>query len=186
LVIGNPPFGQQNSLAVRFINHAATFADTIAFIVPLSFKKDSVKNMLNPNLHLRSEVVLPKNSFTLEGEDMDVPCVFQIWDYKKEARVKPAVVKVNAFSFVSKLEAPDLYIQRVGGRAGHAGTDWADRSAQSNYFVKVDLSIISPAKLVDLVNGLKFPSKDWSVGPRSLSKQELLSVLVAAKPSFKA
>ena len=42
LVCGNPPFGQQNTLAVNFFNEAAKFCDTIAFILPLSFKKDSV------------------------------------------------------------------------------------------------------------------------------------------------
>ena len=46
LVIGNPPFGKGGSLAIRFFNHAATFAHTIAFIVPRTFRRISVQNKL--------------------------------------------------------------------------------------------------------------------------------------------
>ena len=37
LVIGNPPFGQQNTLAIKFFNEAAKFANVIAFISLLHF-----------------------------------------------------------------------------------------------------------------------------------------------------
>lgn len=47
IVIGNPPFGFKASLAVKFFNKAASFADYIAFILPASFMKDSVKNQLD-------------------------------------------------------------------------------------------------------------------------------------------
>lgn len=38
-VIGNPPFGRQSTLARQFIKHACSFADTISFVLPKSFKK---------------------------------------------------------------------------------------------------------------------------------------------------
>ena len=41
--VGNPPFGRQSSLAIKFIKHSAKFCDTISFILPKSFKKDSLK-----------------------------------------------------------------------------------------------------------------------------------------------
>jgi len=40
-VIGNPPFGRQSSLAKRFIKKSSMFAESISFILPKSFKKDS-------------------------------------------------------------------------------------------------------------------------------------------------
>ena len=43
-VIGNPPFGRQSSLALKFIKKSAEFCDSISFILPLSSKKDSFKN----------------------------------------------------------------------------------------------------------------------------------------------
>lgn len=185
LVIGNPPFGQQNNLAVAFINHAAKFADTVAFILPKSFMKDSVQKLLNPHLFLRSSVILQKNSFELEGQDMDVPCVFQIWDYNPNAtRAAVIVPRAAGFKFVKKDANPNLYIQRVGGNAGKAGVDWENRSEQSNYFVQLD----TPAdanKFVEQVNNTSFPSRDFSVGPRSLSKNEFLSVFIQAHPEYK-
>lgn len=177
LVIGNPPFGQQNSLAIRFINHAAKFATTIAFILPKSFMKESVQNLLNPNLHLTHSEILPANSFTLHGEDMNVPCVFQIWEYDStRVREKSAVVQHTGFSFVKKNANPDLYIQRVGGKAGHAGVDWQHRSEQSNYFVKLDEGVVS-GDLIEHINSLPFEVRNHSVGPRSLSKKELIKEL---------
>ena len=64
LVIGNPPFGQQAKLAIAFFRHAANFANTIAFILPKSFKKHSIQNRLPLNFHLEQEYELPENSFT--------------------------------------------------------------------------------------------------------------------------
>ena len=43
LTIGNPPFGIQNNLAIRFFNKAAEYSDTIAFILPKSFMKESIQ-----------------------------------------------------------------------------------------------------------------------------------------------
>lgn len=77
LVCGNPPFGQQNTLAINFFNEAAKFCNTIAFILPLSFKKDSVKNRLNLNFHLIDELILDDCSFLLKNQEIiKVPCVF--------------------------------------------------------------------------------------------------------------
>ena len=44
LVIGNPPFGKVSSLAVKFFNHSSIWADTIAFIIPRTFRRISVQN----------------------------------------------------------------------------------------------------------------------------------------------
>ena len=42
-VIGNPPFGRQSSLAIKFIKKSCEFCDSISFILPRSFKKNSLK-----------------------------------------------------------------------------------------------------------------------------------------------
>jgi predicted RNA methylase len=175
LVIGNPPFGKQNNLAIAFINYAAQFADRVAFILPLSFKKESVQNRLNKNLHLTYEEDVPKNSFTLDGIDYDVKCVFQIWDVKKEERLidSGSVSKSNnLFSYVSKSDNPDAAIQRVGGNAGKATLDWRNKSESSNYFIKFNKKV-NLNKTIKAINSIVFSSKDYTVGPRSISKKEL-------------
>ena len=87
LVVGNPPFGKNSSLAKKFFNHAANFADVIGFILPRTFRKAKTQNRLNKNFHLISEEILPANSFHLpSGEEFDVSCVFQIWEKRSEER----------------------------------------------------------------------------------------------------
>lgn len=180
LVFGNPPFGQQNSLAVKFINHASLFADAVAFVLPLSFKKPSVQNRLNPNLHLAFEMDLPKKAFTLKGEDYAVPCVFQVWEYDTtRKRDKHVTTSPQGFSFVSRTANPDFSVQRVGGRAGFASSQWQEKSLQSHYFIKLDAVLTSKdlEALIAKFNASPFPSRDHSVGPRSISKGDVAEVL---------
>ena len=106
LVIGNPPFGEQNSLSINFFNEAASFCKTIAFVLPKSFKKVSVQNRLNLSFHLVKELDLPDNAFLLNGHEYDVPCVFQIWTrhntMRKKIRLKTTT---DLFSFVDAAQA---------------------------------------------------------------------------------
>ncbi len=183
LVIGNPPFGQKHSLAVKFVNHSAGFADTIAFILPKSFMKESVQKTLNPFLHLRLNMVLEKNIFLLDGVDMNVPSVFQVWDFVEGVkREHLGVPTYKGFRFVKKTEEPDIFVQRIGGKAGVAGLDFLGRNESSNYFLKVDSSVIEPDVLVNKINSVVFSSRDLSVGPRSLSKKEFVVDLLKVAP----
>jgi hypothetical protein len=81
LVLGNPPFGKISSLAIKFFNHAAQWANVIAFIVPRTFRRVSVTNRLHRNFHLRLDNDIPMKpcSFT---PPMMVKCCFQIWERK--------------------------------------------------------------------------------------------------------
>jgi hypothetical protein len=86
LIIGNPPFGKNSSTAVKFFNHASKWCDTIAFIIPRTFRRESIQNRLNLNFHLVLDEEIPVKpcSFT---PPMMVKCCFQIWekrDYKRE------------------------------------------------------------------------------------------------------
>lgn len=176
LVIGNPPFGQQNSLALKFINHAARFADTIAFIIPRSFDKESLKQRVDKNFHLMSSTVLPPKSFTLNGNPYAVPCIFQIWERGEKPRVDaPQKLATQHFRFVKKNENSDFSIRRIGGNAGRASLN-TDVSDQSNYFI-VNTSALNTDELVSHVNSLEFPTRDMGVGPRSISKGELVAVI---------
>ena len=78
-VVGNPPFGRRSSLAIDFINKAACFADYIAFILPVQFRKFYTQRQLDPQLSLIHDQLLPANSFLFEGKDYSVRCCFQVW-----------------------------------------------------------------------------------------------------------
>jgi hypothetical protein len=178
LVIGNPPFGQQNTLAIAFINHAAKFADRVAFILPISFKKESIQNRIDKHMHLTYEEELPSDSFTLKDLEYNVRCVFQIWDKKTTVRTvinKGNMKSNNLFTFVKKNETPDATIQRVGGNAGRASLDWVNKSEASNYFIKFNksLTLKQITSNINKLNKMTYPSRDHAVGPRSISKIEL-------------
>ena len=74
-VIGNPPFKQ----ITHFFAKAFLLGDFVGFILPLSFKKDSVKNRIPLRLHCIFSKELPKkNNFSFENKTVSIPTVFQI------------------------------------------------------------------------------------------------------------
>ena len=118
IVIGNPPFGKNSSLAVKFFNHSH-FADYICFIVPKTFRKNSVINRLNLHFTLIEDYVVPEYSFVYNNKPYDVPCCFQIWKRTPNKRKKIKILKSHPdFTLVKTLDDADLLIQRVGGGAG--------------------------------------------------------------------
>lgn len=169
LIIGNPPFGVGCNLAIQFFNKSATLSDTIAFILPLTFRKPSIQNKLDLRFHLVKEIEIPKDSFTLNGEIISVPCVFQIWEKRTPNRQKKkSVTTTKYFKFVDR-ENANVRIQRVGGKAGFATTNLSG-AISSNYFIKVD----NPEEFCNTINSLSFPTVNYTVGAKSLSKTELI------------
>jgi predicted RNA methylase len=169
LVIGNPPFGRQSNLAVKFFNKAAEKAACIAFILPRSFKKESVQRKLNVNFHLDFEIDLPKNSFEYESKSYDIPCVFQRW-IKKDIIRSCNIVSPIAYKFVKKNETHDIVIQRVGSKAGMIKT-CTDVSEQSHYFIKFDFDY---ENIITELNDITYDHSNDTVGPKSISKQEIV------------
>ena len=173
LTISNPPFGKQGSLAMDFIKRSSEFSDTIAFILPLSFAKSSVKNRLPDFFHLEYEEILPENSFLLDGEDYDVKCVFQVWKRKVTKRESIKSVKEIGFKYTKDKTNANISVRRVGIYAGKAFSD-IDKSEQSHYFLILD----DISKLNMIITELN--KKTWvdlTVGPRSISKGELNEVI---------
>jgi predicted RNA methylase len=62
-IIGNPPFGRQASLAIKFIKHCCLFSNSISFILPKSFKKDSMKKHFSKNEHFSCLFLQSHKSF---------------------------------------------------------------------------------------------------------------------------
>lgn len=80
IVVGNPPFGRRGKLAVEFINKAFTMADTVAFIVPVIFRKYFVHKQIQPDARLVYSKPLDRNAFrTAQKPDYPVNTDFQVW-----------------------------------------------------------------------------------------------------------
>ena len=171
-VIGNPPFGRQSSLAIKFIKKSCEFAESVSFILPKSFKKDSLKNKIPSKFHLIFEYDLPSHSFLVNEKEYDVPCVFQIWKRMMDSR--PVVEKLEPlhFEFVTKTDNPDISFRRVGVNAGVIDKNTEEKSIQSHYFIKF-INDKSVDENISLLSQISFDFNN-TVGPKSISRQELI------------
>lgn len=171
LVIGNPPFGRNGSLALAFIKKASEFADTIAFILPKSFKKQSFYDKIPLNFWLEKQIDLEDNSFMYEEQEVLIPCVFQVYVRKSEEREKQEKLKPKNFAFTDK-EKANISLRRVGVYAGKAFEEVKEKSESTHYFIKSD----NPKLFIKIANSIIW-EHDNTVGPRSISKQELIRAI---------
>jgi hypothetical protein len=177
LVVGNPPFGRQSSLAKSFIKKSATFASAIAFILPKSFTKPSMYHAFDPTFHLIYTEDLPKDSFLVNDQPYDVPCVFQIWEKRQGLRQKEQKIEPVGFEYVKATDSYDMACRRVGVYAGRCFPPIEKGySVQSHYFIRFTTKKeIDMEHIIAQMNDHTFPSN--TVGPRSLSKSEINRVL---------
>ena len=171
-VIGNPPFGRQSSLAIKFIKKSTSYCHSLSFILPKSFKKDSMKKCFPLNYHLIFEFDIPDNSFVVDGKEHDVPCVFQIWEKRDELREVMKKLIPKGYNFVKQNEEPDISFRRVGVNAGNVYRECATKSVQSHYFIRFDNELTD--ELYEQLSTIDYSCKNNTVGPRSISKQELI------------
>ena len=185
LSIGNPPFGNMAQIAIDFFNGCALFSDTIAFILPRTFRKISVTNRLALDFHLREEMLLPKHSFlvmnpsspTLTSE-YDVPCVFQIWDKSETNREKTQPKNESEhLTFVKDIKKAEYAFRRVGADAGglyHISSSSRSMSASSHYYINCSEQI---AQIIQNIEWKYGSSKYDTAGNPSISKNELITRL---------
>lgn len=174
--IGNPPFGKNSNLAVKFFNHAAKFSDVIAFVLPRTFRKASIVNRLNENFHLIYDQTVPDNSFIYNEKVYNVWCCAQIWIKKNSKREKKKILKLSEFTDFFEIVDPshaDFAIQRVGGRAGLIRTcDFENYSKQSHYFIKQNHSSV-----LDIFKKCDFDRVKYNTaGNPSISPSEMLEL----------
>ena len=171
-ILGNPPFGRQSSLAIKFIKKSCLFCTSLSFILPKSFKKDSLKKTFPPNFHLLCEIDLPEKSFLVTTKEHDVPCIFQIWIKKTYARIVSKKLEPHNFIFVEKTDNPSISFRRVGVNAGFIDVNSSNKSVQSHYFIRFT-NTNTLEKNLDLLKSIVYDSNN-TVGPKSIGKQELI------------
>jgi predicted RNA methylase len=171
-VIGNPPFGRQSSLAIKFIKKSCSFCHSISFILPKSFKKESLKKSFPLHFHLLFEIDLPEKSFLVDGIEYNVPCIFQIWEKRTIERIVCEKKNPIHFVFVNKTDNPDISFRRVGVNAGYIDVHIDEKSIQSHYFIK----FTNNKSVQENINTLSTIQYEFNntVGPKSISKQELI------------
>lgn len=182
--VGNPPFGKNSSLAIRFINRAAKFCAVVGFILPATARKSSFQKRIDSYLHPVHDEDVPTDAFTFCGATRDVPAVFQIW----EKRGKPRAIKVEPvrhvdFEFlpVGSSEQPDFAIQRVGASAGTVHRDLG-KSWKTNYFLRITDSSIPVEQLMTKIDFSTLARN--TAGYPSLAKTEIVKAYTEQKRSY--
>jgi hypothetical protein len=167
LFFGNPPFGRNSSLALKFVKKCCEYGDTVAFILPKGFKKRSMIDKIPLNFEIVMIKDLEDDLFTFEGKDFMVPCVWVVIRKSDVLREKEIKLRPTKFIFTNK-ENSNLAIRRVGINAGNVFTN-VNVSEPSHYFLRVE----NPIKAHELISQLTFSSGD-TTGPRSIPKNELI------------
>ena len=90
IVMGNPPFGKNSSMAVKFFVHSK-FAEVIAFILPRTFKRISIQNKLPKKFHMIFNEDLPLDPCCFTPK-MSAKCSFQIWI---KSKINRNIVKMD-------------------------------------------------------------------------------------------
>ena len=168
LVIGNPPFGVQCSLAVKFFNHSATFADTIAMILPATFNKTRLVGRLDPWFVKRRQIKVAEGSFL--PKSMKARCFFQVWERSSRKRTPHQVPEVEDFRRAPREEA-DIAIKAAGG-SGDCGTIILPeqvKNPKAYHFLKVK-NKTAIRRLRDLPY---YPTASWSVRQDTISLDEI-------------
>jgi hypothetical protein len=172
ITIGNPPFGKNSSMAVKFFNHAAKFSDIIAFVLPLTFNKDSIINKLSLDFIMIHNHNIPKNSFTFDNKDYDVPCCFQIWKKVSIPRIITTKSLIHDDFFFTSKEYCDISLQRVGVNAGKISYEYDNKSPSSNYFIKFNYY-----DCPNIFNNIDFNHVKYNTaGNPSISKREIVEL----------
>lgn len=140
LVFGNPPFGRQGALALKFIRKASEYANYIAFILPAIFAKGGTQSKIPKDFHLTHEELLPANAFVSpKGAILNVRCVLQIWERKDEPRVDAKFDQSQTpIKFVKSSEA-DIAVRKIGDRTLGKIVDVKDAVPESSFFFLKDI-----------------------------------------------
>jgi hypothetical protein len=179
LVIGNPPFGRVSSMAIKFFNYSATFADTIAFIIPRTFRRVSIQNKLSLDFHLVKDIEIPIGSF--EPLSMKAKCCFQVWERRDKPREKielemthPDFEVVSYITVDGKVAAPsniDFAVRAYGGNIGQVSLDIDELAPKSWHFIRSPIA----EDLIDRFEKLDYyPLASWTARQDSIGKGDLI------------
>jgi len=159
IVIGNPPYGNRASLAIKFVNKGLELSGVVDMVLPISFTKDSIKNQVDLYAECVYEQILPDDTFP-----GGIRAVRQRWvksDKKRELVELPTAHEDFTFIKHAVRDEADLMIGAVGsGPSGKVFTENFSHYQPKHHFIKCS----SPEVIQRLVD----------IGPRlrELSKQQ--------------
>ena len=188
LVIGNPPFGRVCSMAIKFFNHAADWADVIAFIVPRTFRKISVQNKLNTLFHLIYDEEIPTSPCHFNPKMM-AKCCFQVWE--KKIQLRPLILLPTFHEHWQFLgfgpkdqvgqptppEGADFAIRAYGGKIGEVRKENLHLlRPKSWHWIKVNKEKIDKDTLINKLKCLEYSESLNTARQNSMGRAELVNL----------
>jgi hypothetical protein len=182
LVIGNPPFGKISSVAIKFFNHSAEWANVIAFIIPRTFRKPSVQNKLNSLFHLIYDEDVPTKPCCFSPR-MTVKCCFQIWERKRTKRSLITLpTKHQDWDFLpfgpldetgqpTPPDGADFALRAYGGKIGQIEQNMTELRPKSWHWIKSKIDI---GELMKRFNELDYSDSLNTARQNSMGKGELV------------
>ena len=183
LVIGNPPFGKVSSLAIKFFNHSAEWANVIAFIIPRTFRRPSVQNKLNTMFHLVCDEEVPTSPCCFTPKMM-VKCCFQSWERKYTKRTIINLptrhtdwefLKYGPLDSNSQPTPPDcaqFAIRAYGGKVGEIKENGLDALTPKNWHWIT--SNIDKTDLIGIFKRLDYSNSTNTARQNSMGRGELV------------
>lgn len=135
--IGNPPFsnprasgndrGHFSNLALKFINHIAEqeIADTIAFVLPASFRRPLLQKKIHKHLQLVIDETLDESVPFLQNSTQGLKpvkknCIFMVWQVERDPKTGEPIERVeqntNLFEWDKKNKG--CWIDKKTGKPG--------------------------------------------------------------------
>jgi predicted RNA methylase len=186
-VCTNPPFGSHSVTAKQFFKRASTFASVIAFVLSAAFGKKHTQDSIDRYWFLVHQVDFLNESFETEIGEKQLRTVFQIWEKREYLRFSLPIPAARVFYYVKRKDAPyraHIAIRQNGSNVGMCViVDSMSFTAAGNIHQNgKNYYYIASAKLVrfsakqqfrDQFNQLSWPSACYTVGHKSLGKNEL-------------
>jgi predicted RNA methylase len=151
IVYGNPPFGRNNSLSVKFFNKSAEVAEYIAFIVPRSWRKWSIQDRLDMRFNLVFDKDLDMNYVTDDGtliKGSGLRTCFQIWKRSTLLRT-PVVVEDRGYIKKCGPEEADASMTIFGRGCGTVKTKFNRVSNSTQMFIQAEDYVIKALSVID-------------------------------------
>lgn len=174
ITIGNPPFGSNGGLAMKFVDAALKVGDVCCFVMPIG----RVYNQSMTSLDLGE----------VKFSDTNAKCVWAEFANYGLPRIKTTTICVGhrnlaGFEIVERGRKHDIVIQRCGGGLGRVTT--CNGTGQGKWYIKIDESL-SEVEKRRMLRAFQNLSKYLGYLPRpmkmthqpSMNRQELLELVL--------
>ena len=136
VIIGNPPYGNGGSLAIKFLNLCLKMSNDVRLILPRSVRKDSMLNRISLDAVCVYDETLPRDTFV--PATSNTKAVLQHWTSGSRQKIKMECCHSD-FEWTTSDKA-DLKIRRIGTNAGGVHLDFKTEGSldpNNNHFISV-------------------------------------------------